>query len=346
MKPSEANGVTDTTDIYLTGKACRTALNCGICHEFMVGPIYQCLEGHMIWCARCSKAMQMSVGGSFCPVCRMSTVEPVRNRMLEGIATRLPRPCFFSLDGCQLEGNEKAMKDHALVCPFEMYRCDNDGCEYMDCDKGKRDSHKICCAYQVTHCPLIHVLTGWAWLSPGSTCHWHGPALLVHEHMKEKHGAKLMKESRRIDENSCFFHCHLRDGKPFISMRRIFSAHETTFLVTWTWAEIYPEGHKELTVAVQIHDPSLSGKFLSHISVSLAAESVVTHSVVVTNTRFSDLKSSGFVMTMCDSAVWGCLRFQHPEDDRFKHDTLEAAGGLPQEVGGCYIRMKLLVDIK
>ena len=136
--------VEDVTDMVNAGLACATAFNCDICNTFIDGKIYQCMEGHTIWCSPCDIKIRAMTPGARCPTCRMSTLDSVRNRSLERMAVHQLRPCPH--EGCKEQGTAKKLKEHALVCAFVPYRCENDSCEYEDNDRGNIKTHKTRCA--------------------------------------------------------------------------------------------------------------------------------------------------------------------------------------------------------
>ena len=281
----------------------------------------------MIWCSCCDVKMRGTSRGATCPVCSMCTKVTVRNRVLEELASHMTRSCCFKFGGCKHRGNAKEMRSHTLVCPFEAYRCDNVGCDYVDDFEATTKAHKLCCAYQLTSCPDIY-------------CAWQGAGLDVHDHLSTAHNARNVPSRRQRNDHSCIIHCHV--GNLFVTtwMRRLFRAHETSFLVTWKWGEAYPEGHQELTVWVQTFDPSLSGKFRSTLSVQTSPSNSLTYESLVTNTQ-----PPSFPLVLPDSVVWGCLQYQHPDDDRYRLPA-GRIGVLPDpEEGGCYITVTLVVNV-
>ena len=92
-------------------------LECPVCMEYMVPPIWLCTNGHNI-CSKCRKSVQR------CPTCRAEFLE-TRCVALENIARRLKYPCINRESGClELFSIEHITKHHAgcvygkIKCPF------------------------------------------------------------------------------------------------------------------------------------------------------------------------------------------------------------------------------------
>ena len=99
-------------------------LECPVCMEYMVPPIWLCTNGHNI-CSICRQTVQ------FCPSCR-AEFSGTKNVVLENIARRQKYPCVNRQNGClELFSIEHIAKHHArcvygkIECPF--YNCSWNG---------------------------------------------------------------------------------------------------------------------------------------------------------------------------------------------------------------------------
>ena len=91
--------------------------NCPICKDFMLGPILQCIDGHLI-CHKCFSALATMK----CPTCRRKYPDgqPGRNRALEKIVERLVIQCK---NGCGVRGKATTMFAHLQDCRKRPTRC-------------------------------------------------------------------------------------------------------------------------------------------------------------------------------------------------------------------------------
>jgi len=90
-------------------------LECPVCMEYMVPPIWLCTNGHNI-CSKCRQSVQC------CPTCRAEFSE-IRNFALENIAKRQKYPCVNRQRGClELFSIEDIAKRHA-GCVYGKIKC-------------------------------------------------------------------------------------------------------------------------------------------------------------------------------------------------------------------------------
>jgi E3 ubiquitin-protein ligase SIAH1 len=90
------------------------ALECPVCMEYMVPPIYMCESGHSI-CERCRPQLPA------CPTCRKPFLAKTRNIALESIADDLDYPCRN--DGCFEILPVHSITQHEAVCPHRPFDC-------------------------------------------------------------------------------------------------------------------------------------------------------------------------------------------------------------------------------
>ncbi|XP_056637059.1 uncharacterized protein LOC130445460 [Diorhabda sublineata] len=98
-------------------------LECMVCLEYMVPPIYQCIIGHSI-CTDCKKSV------SECPTCR-SEFQNTQNFALAQIIQHINYPCKFKR--CDHMAKAKDIKLHEATCVHSLYKCPLR--DYFDCNK-------------------------------------------------------------------------------------------------------------------------------------------------------------------------------------------------------------------
>eukprot|EP00041_Stephanoeca_diplocostata_P015554 m.297315 g.297315 ORF g.297315 m.297315 type:complete len:430 (+) comp20078_c1_seq1:567-1856(+) len=102
-------------------------LECPMCRQTMVPPIFQCKSGHVI-CRSCRKKwMERDSGGASkgCPTCR-TPMDDIRNRVLEDLAYTLELPCCYAEHGCKkvllavdrIAHEEICDRNPVMPCPF------------------------------------------------------------------------------------------------------------------------------------------------------------------------------------------------------------------------------------
>eukprot|EP00386_Alphamonas_edax_P005028 GDKI01015785.1.p1 GENE.GDKI01015785.1~~GDKI01015785.1.p1 ORF type:complete len:298 (-),score=51.72 GDKI01015785.1:122-1015(-) len=91
-------------------------LECSVCVESMIPPIYQCKEGHTL-CNECKAKVKQ------CPTCRCETID-IRCRALERIAESLDEiQCKYACYGCRSTVKYATKKEHEQKCAFRPFQC-------------------------------------------------------------------------------------------------------------------------------------------------------------------------------------------------------------------------------
>eukprot|EP00919_Chromeraceae_sp_WS-2016_P050231 GHVR01119130.1.p1 GENE.GHVR01119130.1~~GHVR01119130.1.p1 ORF type:complete len:188 (+),score=34.97 GHVR01119130.1:85-564(+) len=91
-------------------------LECCVCCEAMIPPIFQCREGHML-CGDCKVKVKQ------CPVCRSETID-IRNRGMERLAESIDEiACKYSSYGCRTQVKYTCKKEHESKCSFRPFNC-------------------------------------------------------------------------------------------------------------------------------------------------------------------------------------------------------------------------------
>lgn len=103
-------------------------LECPICFEFMVPPIFQCETGHSV-CGICKDNIKE------CPSCKQ-TIRQTRNFHLERITNRIKYYCKYRDYGCQFITSAAHIKHHETECKYGPYKCPLH--DYTECNwKGR-----------------------------------------------------------------------------------------------------------------------------------------------------------------------------------------------------------------
>ncbi|VEN46700.1 unnamed protein product [Callosobruchus maculatus] len=90
-------------------------LECPICNEYMVPPIFICATGHSI-CSDCKHKIQQ------CPNCR-SPLSNARNFTLEKLTTKVAYPCRNREIGCSFISTSTKIRSHELGCELSETSC-------------------------------------------------------------------------------------------------------------------------------------------------------------------------------------------------------------------------------
>lgn len=91
-------------------------LECPVCFEFVLPPILQCKNGHIV-CYMCYRKVE------FCPTCRDPKENTTRNLAMEKMARELKFNCKYSSDGCTASTPYEQANDHTGKCEFRPYSC-------------------------------------------------------------------------------------------------------------------------------------------------------------------------------------------------------------------------------
>lgn len=97
-------------------------LECPVCQEYMVPPIFQCQIGHSV-CGVCKPKLRD------CPSCR-GKIGEIRNFTLEKLTEHIMYPCRNRYEGCDYHGNTVEIKQHEQECKYAPIKCPfSDICE-------------------------------------------------------------------------------------------------------------------------------------------------------------------------------------------------------------------------
>lgn len=92
-------------------------LECLVCYEYMIPPIFLCSGGHSI----CGACRQLK-GIYKCPMCQ-SDVTNTRNYALENVTTAIQYPCKNKSMGCKFTGNSMNVRGHEKQCNMFHVEC-------------------------------------------------------------------------------------------------------------------------------------------------------------------------------------------------------------------------------
>lgn len=90
-------------------------LECPVCFDYMLPPIYQCISGHSI-CASCKPQVAR------CPICP-GEIRNTQNYSLEKLTTRMMYPCKYHKMGCAITLKSSEIRSHEGSCEFGPYVC-------------------------------------------------------------------------------------------------------------------------------------------------------------------------------------------------------------------------------
>lgn len=91
------------------------SVECQVCQEYMVPPIYQCVVGHNI-CDTCKPKVRE------CPTCRGQIAE-TRNFALEKLTEIMQYPCKNIEEGCYYRTNSLHIRNHEKECEYKPREC-------------------------------------------------------------------------------------------------------------------------------------------------------------------------------------------------------------------------------
>lgn len=101
----------ETAETVLT--AAKSYLDCPVCYDTLVSPIYQCQNGHII-CNNCIEKLAQ------CGECRVTLAGArIRNVALENICKSVDVKCPNRGEGCEVRTTVELLKSHLEVCGFQ-----------------------------------------------------------------------------------------------------------------------------------------------------------------------------------------------------------------------------------
>jgi len=129
----------------------REIVDCPVCLETLLPPVYQCCAGHLL-CGTCKSKLTQ------CPTCSGSLggAEGIRSRGFEQLAETLSWECKFKDKGCKMTPSYSEKKVHEDQCQFRPLTCPR--CEWTGdvlYDHLQKDHH-----YGVTKGPEINLSFG------------------------------------------------------------------------------------------------------------------------------------------------------------------------------------------
>lgn len=89
---------------------------CPVCFEYVVPPILQCKNGHVV-CHNCHHKV------TFCPTCRDPKQNTTRNLAMEKMAREIKFHCKYSNDGCSASLPYEQTNEHPRTCEYRPYSC-------------------------------------------------------------------------------------------------------------------------------------------------------------------------------------------------------------------------------
>lgn len=92
-----------------------TVLECQLCMEYMLPPIYLCMKGHNI-CKSCKSEIKV------CPTCKHKFA-PMRCVSLEKLSLQVDFPCTNRDSGCKQTMRGNSVNEHQSVCTYGTYSC-------------------------------------------------------------------------------------------------------------------------------------------------------------------------------------------------------------------------------
>lgn len=92
-------------------------LECLVCYEYMVPPIFLCTGGHSV-CGSC----RQTKGVYKCPMCQCD-VTNTRNFALENVTAAARYPCKNKTMGCKFSGNSVNIRNHEKQCSMTRIDC-------------------------------------------------------------------------------------------------------------------------------------------------------------------------------------------------------------------------------
>ncbi|PNF30014.1 hypothetical protein B7P43_G05836 [Cryptotermes secundus] len=92
-----------------------TVLECQLCMEYMLPPIYICVKGHNI-CKSCRSEIEV------CPTC-IHKFAPMRCVSLEKLSLQVDFPCTNRDSGCKKTMRGNSLTEHQSACTYGTYSC-------------------------------------------------------------------------------------------------------------------------------------------------------------------------------------------------------------------------------
>lgn len=114
-----------------SGSICLTdpdVLDCPICLELLISPVYQCNNGHVACSSCCNKL------GNKCPSCSMP-IGYNRCRAIEKVIESVKLPCLNIKYGCNESVSYNNRQDHEKMCIYAQCSCPISKCDFIGSSK-------------------------------------------------------------------------------------------------------------------------------------------------------------------------------------------------------------------
>ena len=128
------------TDIWKT-------LECPVCMEIVTPPVNQCELGHHV-CYDCWNQIPE------CPLCKGRRME-IRNFVAEAMVEKIPLPCKYRMDGCNIITLPNDRRAHEETCEYRSFKCLVQSCDKIS--SAKYMLHHM----QISHGSLLRTNRGY-----------------------------------------------------------------------------------------------------------------------------------------------------------------------------------------
>ena len=122
VSPNSSNGEVAQSSsspapaMVATGGDFTSMFECPVCFDYVLPPIMQCQNGHLV-CSSCRTKL------SSCPTCRVPIANNIRNLFMEKLASTMMFPCKYSSSGCPASLTHTDKIEHEESCEFKPYSC-------------------------------------------------------------------------------------------------------------------------------------------------------------------------------------------------------------------------------
>lgn len=113
---AQASASSPAPAMVATGSDFTSMFECPVCFDYVLPPIMQCQNGHLV-CSSCRTKL------SSCPTCRVPIANNIRNLFMEKLATTMMFPCKYSSSGCPASLTHTDKIEHEESCEFKPYSC-------------------------------------------------------------------------------------------------------------------------------------------------------------------------------------------------------------------------------
>lgn len=113
---SQAASSSPALAMVATANDLTTLFECPVCFDYVLPPIIQCQNGHLV-CSSCRQKL------TSCPTCRVPIATNIRNLPMEKLATTMMFPCKYSSSGCAASLLYTEKLEHEDSCEFKPYSC-------------------------------------------------------------------------------------------------------------------------------------------------------------------------------------------------------------------------------